>query len=56
MAERFTCVKRVLVTDNTSAHCRETMSAAGLEVVQNDKMTKDELIAAVKVGSIYGNF
>ena len=49
MAERFTSVKKVLVTDNASPRCRETLVAAGLEVVQNDKMTKEELIAAVKV-------
>ncbi|XP_065199231.1 D-3-phosphoglycerate dehydrogenase-like [Sycon ciliatum] len=48
MAERFTSVKKVLVTDNVSPCCKEALVAGGLEVVQNDKMSKEELMAAVK--------
>ena len=44
-----TGIKKVLVTDNVSPCCKEILEKGGLSVDQKDKLSKEELTAALKV-------
>ena len=42
-------IKKVLIADDVSDKCADILTTAGIEVIQKLKLSKEELIAQLKV-------
>ena len=49
-------IKRILISESVDACCKKILQENGIEVTEKQNMTKDELIADIKVKVSRSNF